>query len=136
MATAETGRGLGRWPTSIAPQISLSIQFTSAVGISTASTNIVFQYNTIINPGLDGIFVGPPYVGSCGNIGNALIYSNTVMGLSAGYAALTNDDAGGYAAILPVAANQLRRRFGRQHRSMYRRGQDLTGIQAGRLVGL
>ena len=53
-----------------------------AVGFST-STNIVFEYNNIINPGLDGIAVGPPDLGS-GVTGFAALNFNTVSGLNAG----------------------------------------------------
>jgi Alpha-1,3-glucanase catalytic domain D1/Carbohydrate binding module (family 6)/F5/8 type C domain/Fibronectin type III domain len=73
----------------------------SGVGLSTSS-NIVFQNNAILDPGLDGIVVGPPFVGTT-FFGNAIVYSNTVTGLSPGMVALTNDTLG-YAAITPIAA--------------------------------
>ncbi len=72
-----------------------------AVGFSTG-TNIVFQRNTIINPGLDAIAIGPPDLGSA-VMGNAIINSNTVTGLNAGHFLLTNS-ALRYAAIIPTAA--------------------------------
>ena len=100
----------------------------SAVGIST-STNIVFQYNTIVNPGLDGIFIGPPYVGS-GVTGNTIFYSNAVTGLGAGYSAFTND-ASGYAAIVPVTAVDYAAASGVSVEPCIEGGQDLTGIAAG-----
>ena len=68
----------------------------------TASTNIVFQYNTIIHPGQYGITVGGGSLGT-GIIGSAIINSNSVTGVSPGYAAFTNA-APGYAAIIPIAA--------------------------------
>ncbi|HEV7926512.1 MAG TPA: LamG-like jellyroll fold domain-containing protein, partial [Verrucomicrobiae bacterium] len=52
------------------------------VGFST-STNIVFEYNTIINPGLDGVAIGPPDLGS-GVAGSAILNYNTVTGLNSG----------------------------------------------------
>src|ERR1019366_7004907 len=60
----------------------------SGAGFSTG-TNIVFQYNTIINPGQNGIVVGGGSLGS-GVMGNAIINSNSVSGVSAGFVALTN----------------------------------------------
>jgi hypothetical protein len=63
------------------------------VGFST-STNIVFQYNTVTAPGLDGIAAGPPDLGS-GVAGFAMINFNTVTGLDSGQSAFTND-AGNY----------------------------------------
>lgn len=68
----------------------------------TASTNIVLQYNTVINPGQDGITVGGGSLGT-GIIGNAIIHSNPVTGLKPGFAALTNK-APSYAAIIPTEA--------------------------------
>ncbi len=68
----------------------------------TAGTNIVFQYNAVINPGQDGITVGGGSLGT-GIIGNAIINSNTVTGLDPGYVALTNR-APSFAAIIPTAA--------------------------------
>jgi len=98
-----------------------------AVGFS-ASTNIVFQYNTIINPGLDAIAIGPPDLGS-GVMGNAIINSNTVNGLNAGQSLLTND-ASGYAVIIPVAAADYTAMSGVTTEACAEGGQDITGIQA------
>jgi hypothetical protein len=53
-----------------------------AVGFST-STNIVFEYNAIINPGLDGVAIGPPDLGS-DVAGSAIFNCNTLTGLNAG----------------------------------------------------
>ena len=63
-----------------------------AVGFST-STNIVLEYNTIIDPGLDGIAVGPPDLGS-GVLGSAVLNFNTVAGLNPGREAYTNATLG------------------------------------------
>jgi hypothetical protein len=68
----------------------------------TTGTNIVFQYNTIIHPGLDGIMVGGGSLGT-GITGTAIINSNTVTGLNSGHVALTNS-APAFAAIIPTAA--------------------------------
>ena len=68
----------------------------------TASTNIVFQYNTIIHPGQHGITVGGGSLGT-GIIGSAIINSNTVTGVGPGYVAFTNA-APSYAVIIPTAA--------------------------------
>ncbi len=75
----------------------------SGVGF-TAGTNIVFQYNTVVNPGQHGITVGGGSLGT-GITGNAIIYSNTVTGLSPGYMALTNQ-APAYASIIPTPATR------------------------------
>lgn len=73
----------------------------SGIGFTT-STNIVLQYNTVINPGQDGLMVGGGSLGT-GITGSAIINSNTVTGVSAGHSILTNS-APGYAAIIPTAA--------------------------------
>jgi len=62
-----------------------------AVGFST-STNIVFENNTIINPGLDGIVAGPPDLGS-GVTGYAALNFNSVTGLNSGQSACVNTTA-------------------------------------------
>jgi hypothetical protein len=54
----------------------------SGVGFS-SSTNIVFENNVIINPGLDGVTIGPPDLGS-GVTGSAIINYNTLTGLNPG----------------------------------------------------
>jgi len=98
------------------------------VGFST-STNIVFQYNTIINPGLDGIAVGPPDLG-VGVTGTAIINSNTVTGLNSGRVALTNA-ANGYAAIVPVAASGYNSMSGVATETCGEGGLDVTDIVNG-----
>lgn len=100
----------------------------SGVGFSTSS-NIVFQDNTIINPGLDGIAIGAPDLGS-GVTGNAILYSNTVTGLGAGHFAVTNA-ASGYAAIIPITAASYTTAVGVTTEPCAEGGQDLTGIQSG-----
>lgn len=66
-----------------------------AVGFST-STNIVFEYNTIINPGLDGVAIGPPDLGS-GVTGSAILNYNTLTGLNPGRSGFVSS-AGNYIA--------------------------------------
>jgi hypothetical protein len=73
----------------------------SGIGF-TSCTNVVLQYNTVINPGLDGIVIGGGSLGS-GVTGHAIINSNTVTGLNSGRVALTNNVTG-FAAIIPVMA--------------------------------
>jgi hypothetical protein len=99
-----------------------------AVGFSTSS-NIVFQYNTIINPGLDSIAIGPPDLGA-GVVGTAMIRSNVVTGLGSGRQVLTNY-AAGYAAIIPVAAASYAATSGVATGPCVEGGQDLTGIESG-----
>jgi hypothetical protein len=100
----------------------------SAVGLSTSS-NVVFQYNTIINPGLHGIVVGPPYVGNTFS-GNALLDSNTVTGLSPGMVALTNNTIG-YAAIIPIAAANYNNALGVTQGQCVEGGQSISPVQLG-----
>jgi len=100
----------------------------SGVGISTSS-NIVFQYNQITHPGLNGIVVAPPYVGES-VVGNAIINSNTVTGLGAGQVAFTNGDSS-YAAITPVPAAGYSSGSGVTTEACREGGSDVTGIQAG-----
>ena len=90
----------------------------------TTGTNIVFQYNTIINPAQDGITVGGGSLGT-GIIGNAIIYSNSVSGLSPGYVALTNR-APSYAAIVPKPAANFLASSGATTEACAEGGQDVS----------
>ncbi len=99
-----------------------------AVGFSTGSNN-VFQYNTIISPGLDGIAIGPPDLG-VGVTGTAIINSNTVTGLNPGRVVFTNS-ASGYAAIVPIAAASYNAASGVTPETCAEGGQDIGGIQSG-----
>ena len=65
------------------------------VGFST-STNIVFEYNTIISPGLDGVAVGPPDLGS-GVTGSTICNYNTLTRLNTGRSGFVSS-AGNYIA--------------------------------------
>ena len=58
------------------------------IGFST-STNIVLEYNTIIAPGLNGIEVGAPDLGS-GVAGFAVMNFNTVSNLNGSYSGFVN----------------------------------------------
>ncbi len=100
----------------------------SGVGFST-STNIVFQYNTIINPGLDGIVVGGGSLGA-GVTGNAIINSNLVTGLNPGRKTFTNY-VSGYVAIMPIAAASFNATWGVTTEFCEEGGQNLTSIQSG-----
>ena len=100
----------------------------SAVGFTT-STNIVFQYNTIINPGQDGIVVGGGSLGA-GVIGTAIINSNTVTGLNPGRKVLTNNVLG-YAVITPVAAASYNSMSGVITETCGEGGQDIGTIENG-----
>ncbi len=95
------GQGTGTVANAYCASNTIIDSLYDAVGFST-STNIVFQRNTIINPGLDAIAVGPPDLGSS-VMGTAIINSNIVTGLGAGHFALTNS-ASDYAAIVPTQA--------------------------------
>ena len=62
------------------------------VGIST-STNIIFEHNTIISPGMDGVAVGAPDLGS-GVTGYAVFNNNVLSNLPAGRAGFVNSAPG------------------------------------------
>jgi fibronectin type 3 domain-containing protein len=100
----------------------------SAVGLSTSS-NIVFQYNTIINPSLNGIVVGPPFVGTT-FFGSAIVYSNAVTGLNSGMVAFTNNTIG-YAAIIPTVATNYDSAFGVSQEPCAEGGQIISPTQSG-----
>jgi fibronectin type 3 domain-containing protein len=100
----------------------------SAVGFTT-STNIVFQRNTIINPGQNGIVIGGGSLGA-GVMGNAIINSNFVTGLSAGYVAFSNY-VSAYAAIIPIAAANYESMSGVTTERCSEGGQNLGNIGNG-----
>ncbi len=95
------GQGVGAIINAYCASNTIINSLYDAVGFST-STNIVFQRNSISNPGLDGIAIGPPDLGS-GVTGIAIINSNTVTGVGSGHFALTNS-ASGYAVVIPTEA--------------------------------
>ncbi len=95
----------------------------------TATTNSVFQHNTIISPGLDGIVVGPPTIAS-GIIGSAILNSNSVTGLASGRVAFANAVAN-FTAIVPVMAANYAALSGPATEPCTEGGQDLTAITAG-----
>jgi Carbohydrate binding module (family 6)/F5/8 type C domain len=92
----------------------------------TTGTNIVFQYNTIIHPGLDGIMVGGGSLGT-GITGTAMIYSNTVTALNSGHVALTNS-APAFAAIIPTAAASYTAMSGVTTETCSEGGQDISVV--------
>ncbi len=99
----------------------------NAVGFSTC-TNIVFQYNTIINPALDGIAISPPYFQA--PAGFAILRSNTVSGLNAGMVAFTNYSTG-FIAITPIEAANYNSASGVMVEPCPEGGQEIGNIQAG-----
>ena len=100
----------------------------SAVGFTTG-TNNVFQYNTIIHPGQDGIMVGGGSLGT-GVTGNAIINSNSVGGLTSGRVAFTNS-ATSYAVTFPTAAANYNSMSGVVIEPCAEGGQDISGLEAG-----
>jgi fibronectin type 3 domain-containing protein len=100
----------------------------SAVGFTTG-TNIVFQYNTIINPGQDGIMIGGGSLGT-GVMGNAIINSNSVTDLNGGQVAFTNN-ATGYAVVFPTVAANYDAMAGVTVEACAEGGQDIGGIESG-----
>ena len=100
----------------------------SGVGFST-STNIVFQYNTIVSPAQDGIGAGIAALGS-GVVGCAIVNSNTVTGLQAGHVALTNN-ASGYVLVIPTAAANYSSMSGVVLEPCAEGGRDVTAIENG-----
>ncbi len=100
----------------------------SAVGFTTG-TNNVFQYNTIINPGQNGIMVGGGSLGT-GVMGNAIINSNSVTGLDPGRVAFTNSTTS-YAIVFPTAAASYNAMSGVVIEPCAEGGQDIGGIESG-----
>ncbi len=100
----------------------------SAVGFTTG-TNIVFQYNTILNPGQDGIMVGGGSLGTS-VMGNAIINFNSVAGLNSGRVLYTNS-ATGYAVVFPTAAANYDAMSGVTVETCAEGGQDIGGIESG-----
>ena len=100
----------------------------SAVGFTTG-TNIVFQYNSIIDPGQDGIMVGGGSLGTS-VMGNAIINSNSVTGLNVGRVVFTNS-APDYAVIFPTAAADYDAMSGVTVETCAEGGQDIGGINSG-----
>ena len=92
-------------------------------------TNMVFQYNTIVSPGLNGIAIGPPDL-EPGVTGNAIINSNTVTGLSGGHVVFTNYTSG-YSVIVPIAAASYNSMSGVTTETCGEGGLDVTGIANG-----
>jgi hypothetical protein len=87
------GQGVGTVENAYVASNSIIDALYDAVGFST-STNIVFENNTIINPGLDGVAIGPPDLGS-GVTGSAIFNYNTLTGLNSGRSGFVNT-AGNY----------------------------------------
>ena len=100
----------------------------SGVGF-TSSTNIVFQYNTIISPGQEGIVIGGGSLGTA-LLGSAIINSNSVTGLNAGEVAFQNN-VSDYAAIFPTGAAKYAAMSGITTETCAEGGEDITGIQGG-----
>lgn len=92
----------------------------------TAGTNIVFQRNTIVSPGLHGIVVES----SSSVRGFSIVNSNAISGLSAGHFALTNPVAS-FATIIPTMAANYTAMSGVTTEACTEGGQDLTGIANG-----
>lgn len=101
------------------------------VGFSTGSNN-VFQWNTIIHPTLDAIAIGPPDLGA-GVMGSAIIYSNTVSGLSGGHVLFTNSSVA-FAGIIPMPATSYANASGVVTENCSEGGQDVGGITSGTWV--
>jgi fibronectin type 3 domain-containing protein len=100
----------------------------SAMGFTT-STNIVFQYNTIISPGQHGIVIGGGSLGS-GVTGTAIINSNTVTGLNPGMQVLTNNVLN-YVVIVPIAAASYNSMSGVIAETCGEGGYDISNIANG-----
>ncbi|WNG49145.1 coagulation factor 5/8 type domain-containing protein [Archangium minus] len=68
----------------------------NGVGFSTSS-NILFENNTIISPGLDGVVISPPFYPA--PTGSATIRGNTVSGLESGRSPFLNYSNGFVATV-------------------------------------
>jgi fibronectin type 3 domain-containing protein len=99
-------------------------------GVSfTSSTNIIFQNNAIISPGLSGIVGGPPTLSST-VIGNAILISNSVSGLQPGQVAFTNSFAG-FVTVVPIMAANYGSAAGVALETCSEGGQDLARLTSG-----
>ncbi len=122
------GQGVGTVANAYCASNTIIDSLFSAVGF-TSSTNIVFQYNTIVDPGQNGIMVGG---GSLGTVimGNAIINSNNETGLSSGWVMFTNS-ATSYASIFSTAAASYDSVSGATIENCIEGGQDITDIESG-----
>ena len=128
IGNSSDGQGVGTVANAYCANNTIIDSLYSGVAFSTSS-NIVFQYNSIINPGLDGMVVGPSYAGT-GVFGNAIINSNTVTGLNTGQVVL-NNAAPHYAAIIPIAAASYNSTAGVTTEACREGGQDISNIVNG-----
>ncbi|HXA44065.1 MAG TPA: carbohydrate-binding protein [Candidatus Angelobacter sp.] len=119
------GQGVGSVANAYCASNTIIDAMYGGVGFTTG-TNIVFQYNTIINPGQNGIVVGGGSLGS-GDTGSAIINSNVVTGLNSGMQTLTNNVLG-YVVILPIAAASYNSMSGVAAETCGEGGQDITDI--------
>jgi len=95
----------------------------SGAGIESCS-NVVFQGNTIISPELNGITI------SSGQVGSAIVYSNSVTGLGAGKSALVNSSSV-FVVINPLPATNYSSMSGVITEVCAEGGRDVTGIENG-----
>src|SRR5260221_4160342 len=122
------GQGVGTVANAYCAANTIIDALYDGVGFST-STNIVFQRNAILNPGLDAIAIGPPDLGA-GVVGSAIIFSHSVSVLNAGHSVFTNN-AFAYAGIIPTPATRYNSMFGVTAESCSEGAQDIGSITAG-----
>ncbi len=121
------GQGVGSVVNAYVASNTIMDSVFAAVGLSTSS-NIVFQHNTILNPAREGIVVGM-YALRPG-LGNAILYSNTVVGLQPGFAVVSNSSST-YALITPRAAVNFNGNSGVAAETCSEGGQNLGQLESG-----
>ncbi|MGC3956573.1 MAG: carbohydrate-binding protein [Verrucomicrobiota bacterium] len=121
------GQGVGSVVNAYCASNTIVDSVFAAVGLSTSS-NIVFQHNTIINPGREGIVVGM-YALRPG-LGNAIVYSNSFTGLNPGFATISNNSST-YALIQPLAAVNFSSSSGAVVEACGEGGQALGQLESG-----
>jgi hypothetical protein len=123
MGTREDGQGAGLVQNAFIGSNTIKDSLYDAVSIS-ASSNIVFQGNTIDSPGLDGINAQRDVVG------NIILNSNTITGVKPEHAEISNSSEN-FQFFAPTQATGFSNMSGVQTETCSEGGQDVTGITNG-----
>jgi fibronectin type 3 domain-containing protein len=102
----------------------ISNSLYAGMEVNLCATNVTIQYNTISAPALDGIDVLP------GAAILAILYSNTVSGVTAGHSAFVNESST-FVVVTPKAAAGYSSASGVSAETCIEGGQDLGGISNG-----
>ncbi len=121
------GQGVGTVANAYCASNAIVNSLYDGVGFSTG-TNIVFQRNSIISPGRNGMVVGPQYFETATGFG--IVNSNLVSGLGSGNVAFTNLSSG-YVALAPIAASAYDNILGASAQPCVEGGSEIGGIDPG-----